>query len=217
MVKTKDIRDAVEAELDFDPRVDATDITVRNIGGEVALDGTVPSYPQYLEARAAAQRVAGVTKVLNHLEVVLRERDYRDNAQLTTMANNALTQNVTVPTGIEAIALNGNVRLMGTARFRTDCEAAERVIAGLVGVRNIRDDIEIVDDVDPTDATFLVREAMDRYALTHDDSDVSVSTNGTTVILAGHVRTWPEHDAVVDAAWMAGGVSHVDDQLAVTG
>jgi osmotically-inducible protein OsmY len=58
MGKTKDVREGVEAELDFDPRVDAVDITVRNVSGEVALDGSVPSYPQYLEARAAAQRVA---------------------------------------------------------------------------------------------------------------------------------------------------------------
>jgi osmotically-inducible protein OsmY len=161
--------------------------------------------------------VAGVTKVLNHLEVVLPERDYRDDAQLTTTSNNALTENVTVPAGIEATASDGNVRLTGTARFRADRDAAERVIAGLTGVRNIRDDIELVDDVDPSEATFLVLEALDRYALTHQDSDVSVATSGTTVTLAGHVRTWAEHDAVIDAAWMAGGISDVHDQLSVTG
>ena len=52
--KTKDVRAAVEGELGFDPKVDATDITVRNIAGDVTLAGTVPSYPQYLEAAAAA-------------------------------------------------------------------------------------------------------------------------------------------------------------------
>ena len=57
MGKNKDIRDAVEAELGFDPLVDTTDVTVRNVNGDVALNGTVPSYPQYLEAAAAAQRV----------------------------------------------------------------------------------------------------------------------------------------------------------------
>ena len=31
------------------------------MGGEVALNGTVASYPQYLEAAEAARRVAGVT------------------------------------------------------------------------------------------------------------------------------------------------------------
>ena len=58
MSKTTDIRTAVEAELSFDPLIDASDIAVKNLNGEVALNGTVPSYPQYLEAAAAAQRVA---------------------------------------------------------------------------------------------------------------------------------------------------------------
>jgi hypothetical protein len=55
MGKSEDIRGAVEAELGFDPLVDATGITVKNINGDVALNGTVPSHPHYLEA-AAAQR-----------------------------------------------------------------------------------------------------------------------------------------------------------------
>ena len=61
-----------------------------NVNGEVALNGTVPSFPQYLEAAAAAQRVGGVKNVHNHLEVVLPAGDFRDDAMLTTMANNAL-------------------------------------------------------------------------------------------------------------------------------
>lgn len=80
MGNTKDIRVAVEAELRFDPMVDAAGITVNNIGGNVALNGTVPSYPQYLEAAAAARRVAGVTGVHNHLEVVLACGDERNDA-----------------------------------------------------------------------------------------------------------------------------------------
>jgi osmotically-inducible protein OsmY len=36
-------------------------------------------------------------------------------------------------------------------------------------------------------------------------------------MLTGHVRTWAEHDAVVDAAWMARGVVDVRDDLAITG
>jgi len=53
MGKTKDVREAVESELNFDPLVDTTNIAVKNINGEVALNGTVPSYPQYVEAAAA--------------------------------------------------------------------------------------------------------------------------------------------------------------------
>ncbi len=51
---TTDIRDAVRKELEFDPLVDPAGVTVKNMSGDVALNGTVPSYPQYLEAAAAA-------------------------------------------------------------------------------------------------------------------------------------------------------------------
>ena len=87
MGKTKDIRAAVEAELRFDPLIDPADIAVRNIDGDVALNGTVPSYPQYLEAAAAAQRVGGVKNVHNHLEVVLPPGDYPDDAMLAAVSN----------------------------------------------------------------------------------------------------------------------------------
>ena len=216
MTRTKDIREAVESELAFDPRVDTVDVTVRNLNGEVALNGTVRSYPQYLEAAAAAQRVAGVTSVLNHLQVVLPPEDYRDDSMLTTAANNALALNVTVPDGVEATANDGNLTLTGTVGYGSERAAAEQAVAGLVGVRNVRDDIEIGYDADPVDIDLHVQEALDRSALVPDDSDVEVNTSGNVVKLTGHVRTWAEHDAVVGAAWMATGVIDVRDDLSIT-
>jgi osmotically-inducible protein OsmY len=217
MGTTKDIREAVEAELRFDPLVDEADVVVRNINGDVALNGTVPSYPQYLEAAAAAQRVAGVKNVHNHLEVVLPDGDYRDDAMLTTAANNALTLNVTVPDGVEATAADGNLTLTGMVTYGRQREAAEVAVAGLTGVRHVKNDIDISYDADPADVTWLVQDALDRNALIADDSDISVDTRGNTVTLRGHVRTWAERDAVVGAAWMAGGVSEVRDDLVITG
>ena len=214
---TTDIRDAVEAELEFDPLVDDADIHVVNINGDVALNGTVPSYPQYLEAAAAAQRVAGVRNVHNHLQVVLPDKDYRDDATLTTAANNALALNVTVPDSVEATARDGNLTLTGAVEYDRQRNAAELAVAGLVGVRNIKDDIDISYDADPVDVTWLVQDALDRNALVDDDSDVSVDTSGNTVTLRGHVRTWAERDAVVSAAWMAGGVMQVRDDLVIIG
>ena len=217
MSRTKDIREAVESELSFDPQVDTADIAVRNLNGEVALNGTVPSYPQYLAAAAAAQRVGGVTSVLNHLQVVLPPEDYRDDSMLTTAANNALALNVTVPDGVEATANDGNLTLTGTVGYGSERAAAEQAVAGLVGVRNVRDDIEIAYDADPVDIDLHVQEALDRSALVPDDSNVEVDTSGNVVKLTGRVRTWAEHDAVVGAAWMATGVLEVRDDLSISG
>jgi osmotically-inducible protein OsmY len=158
-----------------------------------------------------------VTNVHNHLEVVLPPADYRDDAMLTTAANNAVTLNVTVPDGVEATASNGNLRLVGIVRYGVERAAAESAVAGLTGIRNINDEIEIAYDADPVDVTFHVQDALDRYALIADDSEVVVSTNDDTVTLDGHVRSWAEHDAVIGAAWMAPGVFDVRDDLYVTG
>jgi osmotically-inducible protein OsmY len=217
MGKTKDIRAAVEDELSFDPLVDSSGIRVENMGGNVALNGTVPNYPQYLEAAAAARRVAGVTSVHNHLEVALPPGDERAGPLLTTTANNALGLNLTVPDTVEAEARNGNITLTGTVRYGYQRAAAEATVAALTGVRSVKDGIEISWDADPVDVTIAVQDALDRYALIPDDSDVAVDTGGNAVTLTGHVRTWAEHDAVVDAAWMAPAVYAVYDKLVITG
>jgi osmotically-inducible protein OsmY len=216
MTKTHDVRTAVEAELGFDPLLDARDVTVKNISGDVALNGIVGSFPEYLEAAAAARRVAGVTKLHNHLEVVLPDSSYRSDAALTTAANNALYWDVNVPTGVEASAKDGNVTLVGMVSSGLYRDAAFRAVAGLVGVRNVANEIGIAVDADPIDVTLRVQDALDRWALIPDDSDVRVETDHSTVTLTGHVRTWAEHDAVVDSAWMASGVTTVLDDLYVT-
>jgi osmotically-inducible protein OsmY len=140
------ISDAVVDDLTFDPDVDASDITVKDRDGEVVLAGSVPSYPQYLEAAAVARRVRGVSRVHNYLKVALPPGAYRDDPALTAMANDALTLGRTVAVGVEATAKNGHVRLTGAVRSGMEQAAAEAMIAGLTGVRAVTDDIQIRDD-----------------------------------------------------------------------
>ena len=217
MSKTKDVRAAVEKELGFDPMVDSRDIAIDNIEGYVSLTGTVPSYPQYLEAAAAARRVVGVKTVDNNLEVVLPERDWRDDVKLTTAANNVLADNITVPDSVEAIAEDGNITLNGTVSYATERAAAEAAVTGLAGVRNVSNDIEISYVLDPVDVDLHVQQALERSALVPDGSDVTADTEDGIITLTGHVRNWAEHDAVLVAAAMARGVIDVRDNLQVTG
>ncbi len=214
----KDIREAVQKELEFDPLVDTSGITVKNMNGDVALNGTVPAYPQYLQAAAAARRVQGVTRVHNHLMVDLPFASYRDDVLLTTDANNALGMNVSVPPGsVEASASEGNVWLTGMVGNRFQRDAAEQAVAGLAGVRGIADDIEIYSDIEASDVTDLVQEALIRYGLLPGDTDIQVGASDGTITVTGHTETWGEHDAVLDAAWRGTGVRNVRDDLVVTG
>jgi osmotically-inducible protein OsmY len=147
--KSNDIRAAVIDDLTFDPDVDASDITVEDRDGEVVLAGSVPSYPQYVEAAAVASRVAGVKDVHNHLEVAPSPGDHHDDSTLTAMANNALTLGHTVAVGVEATAKNGDIALTGAVRYGAERAAAEAMIADLAGIRSVTNGIQIRDDADP--------------------------------------------------------------------
>jgi osmotically-inducible protein OsmY len=215
--KTKDIRETVQKELEFDPLVDASGITVKNMNGDVALNGTVPSYPQHQQAAAAAKRVQGVTRLHNHLMVDLPYANYRDDLILTTDANNALAMMVSVPGNVEASANEGDVWLTGTVGNRFERDAAEQAVAGLTGVRGINDDIEIFSDFEAADVTDLVQGALDRYGVLPFDNDVQVQASDGTITLTGSVLSWGEHDAVIDAAWRGVGVKNVRDDLIITG
>jgi BON domain len=97
------------------------------------------------------------------------------------MANNALTLNITVPDGVEPAAKDGNLTLTGTVSYGAERTAAEDTVAGLTGVRNVNDSIEISNDADPGDLTAYVQGAMDRYALIPDDSRVYDVSDGLCV------------------------------------
>jgi osmotically-inducible protein OsmY len=139
----EDAGDALADELTFDPDVDASGITVRTVNGEIILAGTVPSYPQYLAATAAAQRVGGARNVRNDLEVRLPPDDVRDDTELAKAANDALTLNEATPVGVAAKAANGDIILTGVARNATERAAAELLVAALTGVRRVTNNIEV--------------------------------------------------------------------------
>ena len=143
MDKSSDIRAAVIDDLTFDPDVDASDIRVAEMNGDVVLTGSVPSYPQYAQAAAVAARAAGVRCVRNDLQVALPPGVYRDDLTLAAMASDALTLGGSVPEGVEVTAKDSDITLTGSVRTGTEREAAEVMVAELTGVRRVRNDIQI--------------------------------------------------------------------------
>jgi hyperosmotically inducible periplasmic protein len=139
----RDIRAAVYQELDADSLIDAGDIEVEVVNGEVSLNGTVPSQDQVAKAAAAARRVAGVTGVDNLLGVALPSRDYGDDAALAQLVNAALAADRAVPDGVRAAAREGDVFLTGTVSVSAQRVTAEDAVAGLTGVLSITNQIEV--------------------------------------------------------------------------
>jgi len=139
----RDIRAAVYEELVTDPRIDADDIVVGLLLGDVTLNGTVPSQAQRSEAAAAARRVAGATTVENLLAVALPSNDYGDDTALAQLVNEALAANRAVPGGIRATCREGDVFLTGIVSHNAQRVAAEDAAAGVGGVLSITNQIEV--------------------------------------------------------------------------
>jgi osmotically-inducible protein OsmY len=85
-----DIKRDVEAELQSDPSIDATDIAVAVKNGVVTLSGFVRSYAEKLEAEAAAKRIASVVGLANDLEVRVPAADQRPDPEIARDAVTAL-------------------------------------------------------------------------------------------------------------------------------
>jgi osmotically-inducible protein OsmY len=141
-----DIRAAVYEALDADPLIDADNIEVDVVSGEVSLNGTVTSQDQRSEAAAAARRVAGVTVVHNLLNVAPPSPDYGDDAALAQRVNDVLAANHAVPGDVRATAREGDVRLTGTVSHSAQRVAAEDAAAGVAGVLSITNEIAVQGD-----------------------------------------------------------------------
>ena len=205
----------VAAELSWDPKVDGQEIVVSAEGGIITLCGTVASLRHKREAGRAAARVYGVTKVRSQLQVRQADGRQRDDAELRGEVLDALMLDGTVPMTVEAEARNGFITLTGTAAWHYQRDEAEFLAASVPGVLAVANDITLTSKPDGRDIKTDISRAFRRSAsLDADELSVETTSYGT-VILAGTVSTWAEHDEAVAAAWSAPGVIEVDDQIVV--
>jgi hypothetical protein len=121
------LRESVEEELLWDPRVDNQAIGVTADHGAVTLRGTVGSFREKHEAAAAAKRVDGVKKLDDRLKVRILDTEQRDDADLRGAVLQALALDSHVPSTIDAKARHGVVTLTGWAPYNFQRDEAKFV------------------------------------------------------------------------------------------
>jgi osmotically-inducible protein OsmY len=205
----------VEAELRWEPSIDAAAVGVAVKDGIVTLTGRVPSYAQKSAAARATARVAGVKAVVNELEVNLPSADQRSDEELARAVAQALTWDSRVPPdGVKAVVSNGWVTLEGTVEWHYQRQAAEEAVRHLRGVKGVVNRVAVQPAVTADVVKAQIEAALKRSAEL-DARRITVETRGDTVILRGRVRSWAEREAAARAAWAAPGVAEVENHLIV--
>lgn len=205
----------VQAELDWDPRIDDRGIVVAVKDGVVTLAGYVSSYADKWSAEKAAKGVAGVRAIANDIEVKLGTASQRPDKDIAEAAANALRSNVSVPASdIKVIVNDGWITLEGNVTFWYQKSTAENAVRSLWGVKGISNNIELKPQVRAGDVKSKIQQAFHRHA-TLDANKVNIAVAGGEITLTGEVSSWYERDEAERAAWAAPGVTRVQNTLSV--
>lgn len=212
-----DLQDQVIRELQFDQRVDASNVWVTATGGVVTLTGTVASYIEKVEAELAAKRVKAVRAVANDIQVQLPGEITHTDTDIAQRAVDSLRWRTGIPSErITITVTDGWVTLEGDVNFHFQKQESERAVNGLSGVVGVSNKIRVLalTEPRPEEVAREIREALVRRARLEALS-IDVRTQGSQVILEGEVDNWDEADEVESAAWQAPGVTDVQNNLRI--
>lgn len=205
----------VLAELEWDPKVDHTNVGVSVIDGVVTLSGYVRSFAEKLAAERAAGRVAGVSALAEDLKVRYPTDAKTADHEIARRICDVLEWNALVPNdSIKVKVEHGWVTLSGEVNWHYQSEEAKRaasLVSGVVGVSNA---INVVNHLSQTDLRHRIEDAFKRQA-DLDASSVTVMIDGSKVRLSGQVRAPYERRIAEAAVWGAPGVTIVEDHITI--
>jgi osmotically-inducible protein OsmY len=215
MISDTEIKKSVEAELQWDPSIKATDIALSVKSGVVTLAGFVPNYTQKFQAEADVKRVTGVVGVANDIEVRIPSVDKKPDPEIARDAVMALKIQVpTIAENIKVIVRDGWITLEGTLEWQYQRERSESVVRRLQGVSGVINSIKVKPKASPIEIKHKIEEAFKRSAEI-DAASIIVEANEGEVVLKGSVHTWFERQEAERAAWSAPGVKKVDDRISI--
>jgi osmotically-inducible protein OsmY len=207
----REIQTDVLSELRWDHSIQANEIGVAVKDGVVTLTGTVDTYLKKWKAEEAAHRVHGVVAVANDINV--RTLGERTDADIAAAAVHALKWNSSVPADkIQVTVEKGWVTLKGEVEWQYQKLEAERAVRGLWGAKGVSNLIVVKPAASPSDLKKKIENALIRTAQV-DASNITVEVQGSKAVLKGRVRSWAERQEAERQAWLAPGITSVDNQI----
>jgi osmotically-inducible protein OsmY len=209
------IQKEVMAELNWQPILNAAQIGVAVHEGVVTLTGIVDSYTKKLTAENAAKKVSGVKAVAEDIQVGASPSYNKTDTEIAEAVLNALKwHTAVVEDRIRIKVEKGFVTLDGEVEWEYQRTAAKSAIENLAGIKMIYNFISVKPRITVSDLKSKINAALHRSAQI-DANGIKVEISGSKVILSGTVSSIKEKEDADSAAWMAPGVSSVENRIAI--
>jgi len=219
MVNNGKMYTTVMEKLNFEPRLDASNITVSIQGDHdiVVLGGAVSNYNEKFIAEQAVKNLANVRSVVDEIEVVLSSKYATSDIDIAKEVNRALKASITVPyERIKSVVKDRIVTLSGEVNWQFQKNNAFNLVKDLIGVKSVINLIEVKQQVkvDANKVKENITQEFERHARL-DASKVEVKVEGNRVILNGKLPSFAEIDDAEDAAWSIAGVERVENNITI--
>lgn len=205
----------VEDELSWEPGVEAAAIGVAVKDAIVTLSGYVASFGEKRTAEQVVMRIRGVKALANEIEVKFLADSGRTDEDIARAAVSVLNWNSAIPeNGIKVKVTHGWITLEGAVDWNYQRMSAERLTEDLMGVKGVTNLLTLKAAPVRADVKQRIESALKRNAEV-DAQGIQVAVQGNTVILSGTATSLAERIAAERAAWKAGGVNIVENNILV--
>ncbi len=209
------LQEDVMNELQWEPRVEHTNIGVAAKDGVITLSGFVGSYAEKIAAEKAARRVRGVRGLAEEIEIRLPSEAKTADPEIAKRIADMFDWSAQIPKGRIMVKVEkGWVTLSGLVDGHFQRKSAFDLASRISGVKGVSNLVEVRAVPSPYDVRERIIAAFKRNA-DLDAQTITVAAEGNTVKLGGKVHAWYEREIAERAAWAAPGVNRIEDNIAV--
>lgn len=219
MVSNGKLYTAVMEKLNFDPRLNASNITVAIKGNHdiVVLDGTVKTFVEKAIAENIIKTIPLVQGIVDEIKVDSTLAYKITDNEIMEEVSRALKSNLLIPSeNIKIVVDSGYVTLSGEVPWQFQKKEASSTIRSIAGIKSVINTIAIKPSVN-IDASKvkeqIIKEFERRARL--DANNIQIKVEGRKIILSGIVSNLDEMDEAVDVAWSIPGVEEVKNDLII--
>lgn len=204
----------VQSELSFAPSVDSAKLVVTVHAGVVKLTGSVGTFREKRAAARVAANVRGVHALSEQIVVQLAAEHRRPDHEIAAAIIARFKWDPVLDgRELRVHVEDGVVAILGAVDDRWQRQAAEDLVASMVGVTGIDNVISLREGPINVMTKHAICQALNRSILHDDNIDVQVQDG--VVHLAGTVQNWPHREQASAISWSAVGTRDVVNKIRV--